>query len=152
MDRHSCAHTGCLQCHSCSQNWNPSTWQHSLLLRKQPQNYPYPELHVCPLAEPLLAGLGGGEDGHLLSIQLQNAWVLMPHHLWEDRSHWDVSHLRSELPSSCPWCSASPEPELSKGDAWTEVGWVCLLGIWLVQIAGFTGCSLNCKDKWSLLN
>lgn len=82
--------------------------------------HPYPELHVCPLAEPLLPGLGGGEDRHLLPIQLQNARVLVPHHLREDRSHRHISHLRSDPPSSRPLCSASPKPALSKGNAWTE--------------------------------
>lgn len=79
---------------------------------EQPQNHPYPELHVRPLAKPLLTGLGGGEDGHLLPVQLQDTRVLVPHHLQEDGFHWDISHSRSDPLSSCPHCPACPRPAL----------------------------------------
>lgn len=41
----------------------------------------YPDLHVGPLAEPLLSRFGGGELGHLFPVELQDAGVFVPHHL-----------------------------------------------------------------------
>lgn len=40
-----------------------------------------PDLHVGSFAHPLLPRFGGCELWHFFSIQLQNTWVLMPHHL-----------------------------------------------------------------------
>lgn len=104
----------------------------------QPPNPPYPELHVRPLAEPLLTGLGGGEDRHLLPIQLQNTRVLVSHHLQEDTSHQGIS------PLLLPGCSAFPEPVVRKGNACREVPGL-LLGVWLVSLQ-------VSQDKWPFLH
>lgn len=93
---------------------------------------PHPQLHMCPLAEPLLAGLGGGEDGHLLPIQLQHARVLVPHHLWDDKSHPQLSHLHSApSPPACAFCIS---PACAEGGQCLDRDRpVLLLGIWLVS-------------------
>lgn len=63
----------------------------------------YPDLHVGPLAQPLLPRFGGGELRHLFAIQLQDARVLMPHDL-QGRC---IMVLVQQFPSAL---SVSPTP------------------------------------------
>lgn len=54
--------------------------------------FAHPDLHVSPLAEPLFSRFRGGEFRHFFSIELQNAWVFVPHDLPQEKRH-NISRL-----------------------------------------------------------
>lgn len=65
----------------------------------------HPDLHVGPLAQPLLPRFGGRELRHFFAVQLQDTWVLMPHDL---RGGGDTSCHLLGFSSSWPLTSTLP--------------------------------------------
>lgn len=52
----------------------------------------YPDLHVGPLAQPLLPRLGGRELRYFFAVQLQDAGVLVSHDLQGGGVGWGAAH------------------------------------------------------------
>lgn len=73
---------------------------------------PHPQLHVGPLALPLLPGLRRREHRHLLAVQFQDAGAVVPHDLGNRGGLWGRLRLggllwrRPSISRSGQWASA----------------------------------------------